>query len=179
MAVVDNVKIGACNVYIDYSDGNGEIDLGQTKGGVKFIYSREFQPLEVDQFSSPLDMVLKGSELKVEVNLAEITNANLSKAAPEGDYDEGVGGDGKIAFGRDRGYSLAQNAGILRLHPLANDPADRDEDVYLWKAISIESTELDYMVDSQRILKITFQALIDEAREDGSRLGRIGDDTIS
>jgi len=169
---VANIKIGECDVFY-----NGEV-IGHTKGGVEFSFEREFEDLTVDQYGSmALDKALTGQKLTVKVYIAEPTKANFSKAIPEGRYDYNGITDNKLGLGRDSGYLLSTKAVEMRLHP--RNESDTNNDIYIWKAVSVETVETAYKIDEQRILEVTFEALVDESRVDGYRLGRIGDDLIS
>ncbi len=167
-----NIKIGECDVYY------GIHIIGHTKGGVEFSFEREFEDLTVDQYGSmALDKALTGQKLTIKVYIAEVTRENFARAIPEGRFDEGSGTDEKLGLGRDSGYLLSQDAVELRLHP--RNESDNNNDIYIWKAVSVETVETAYKIDEQRILEVTFEALVDESRVDGYRLGRIGDDLIS
>lgn len=169
-----NLKIGDCDVYY------GEILLGYTKGGVDFRLERDLTELTVDEYgTAALELALSGDNLMIVVRLAEITTKNLSIAMPEGLYAQGTNNDAKIGIGRSTGYLLAQTALQLRLHPRNKGFNERNDDIYIWKAVSSEPVEMDYRVDEQRVLEITFRALVDESQPDGQKLGRIGDATIS
>jgi hypothetical protein len=173
MANAQNLRIGDCDVFFN------EVALGYTKGGVEFTFDREFVDMVADQHGTmPLDMVLSGQDLKIKLTLAEITGSNLAISNPEGGYNF-AGSDGKVGFGRDAGYSLLQNAKLLRLHPRNLASTNRNEDIYIFKAVSVESVNLNYKIDEQRALEITFRALVDTSAQDGYRLGRIGDFDIS
>lgn len=175
----ENLRIGDCEIFVDYGDGNGEIFLGQTKGGIDFTFEREFEDLTVDKFgTAPLDMALTGQNLMIKLNLAEATNESLSRAIPEGKFAEFTT-DSKIGIGRTSGYLLSDSEGLLRMHPRKNDPANRNEDVYIWKAVSMDNVEMPFKVDEQRLIPITYRALVDESRPDGEHLGRVGDEDIS
>lgn len=174
-----NVKIGDVEVYIDYSDGNGEQFLGQTKGGVEFSFEREFEDLTVDKFgTAPIDMVLTGNNLTIKAYLAEPTVENIGHTIREGLFAES-GNDSKLGLGTQAGLLMSTKQGALRLHPRKNAPANRSEDIFIFKAVSMESVELAYKVDEQRILEVTWRALVDETQPDGQHLGRIGDEAIS
>lgn len=170
-----NVRIGECEVFLN------EVDLGHTNGGVEFTFEREFTDLTVDQYgTSPVDMALTGNNLLVMVYLAEPTNKNIGNAIPEGAYAENADSTNtKIGLGTESGYLLSADAGLLRLHPRRNSGTNRNEDIYIWKAVSSETVELPYKIDEQRVLKITFRALVDETQPAGTKLGRVGDPDIS
>lgn len=185
MSVQANVRIGDCDLYLDKGDGQGEIPLGSTKGGVEFTFEREFTELTVDKFGSmPLDLALTGQNLLIHVYLAEPILRNLDFAMPEGLYARRPSTgqtitDQKVGLGTDSGYTLFSDAGLLRLHPRNLPGTNVDEDIYIWKAVSAENIELPFKIDEQRILEITFRALVDETQQNGMRLGRIGNDAIS
>lgn len=174
-----NVRIGEVEVYLDYLDGNGERHLGHTLGGAEFTFEREFTDLTVDQYgTSPVDMALNGNNLLIKVMLAEITAQNIGDAIPEGVY-AASGSDGKVSLGRSSGYLLSNKDGQLRLHPRRNASNNYNEDIYIWRAVSVETVELAYKVDEQRVLEITFRALVDETQPEGRLLGQVGDNAIS
>ena len=173
------IRIGDVDVYLDLHDGAGEQNLGYTKGGVTFTFEREFQDLTVDEFgSSPLDKALTGNKVMIKTLLAQPSNVNLAYAIPEG-LSAHTALDSKVGLGAKAGKLLSVYAGQLRLHPRANTPANRNEDVYIWKAVSTENIELAYKIDDQKILEVTFEGLVDTTQPDGQLLGRVGDEAIS
>lgn len=184
MSIQANVRIGDCNIYIDKGDGQGEYPLGSTHGGVEFSFEREFEDLTVDQFGNmPVDMALTGQNLLIKCMLAEPIGRNLDFAIPEGSYAQnpatGEPVDSKLGLGTDSGFLLSTEAGLMRLHPRALPSTSLNEDIYIWKAVSVETIVLPYTIDEQRVLEITFRALVDESQLSGLRLGRIGNDFIS
>lgn len=173
MANVQNVRIGDCDVFLD------EVHLGHTKGGVEFTFEREFEDLTVDKYGNmPVDMALTGQNLLIKAYLAEITNDVLNVAIPEGGYATGASDD-KLGLGRDSGYLLRDDAKALRLHPRNKAATDYSEDIYIFKAVSVENVEMAFKIDEQRVIETTFRALVDETQANGSRLGRIGPSAIS
>lgn len=173
MADITKLRVEACSVTF-----NG-INIGHTKGGVVFIADRKFTDVTVDQYgTSPVDMILAGDALKIEVMFAEFSLANLKIAMPEGDF-ETAGAGSRLGMGRDAGFSLRSVAAQMILHPLSRAAGDTSEDVVIYKAVSSDVVELDYKVDAQRVYKVTFAALVDEEFVSGRRLGHIGLVTIS
>lgn len=179
MRTRDNLRIGDCEIYYDLSDGNGEQFLGYTMGGITFTFEREWMDLVADEYgNAPLDMALTGQDLKIKAVLAEITTENVSRAIPEGSYAEN-GSDSKLGGGRKSGLLASSVEATLRLHPRRYEPDERNEDIYVWKAVSYDNVELNYKADEQRVLEVTFRALVDESQPDGQKLFRIGDADIS
>jgi len=170
---IANVKIGVCQVVF-----NG-VDLGHTKDGVSFSYEPDIADVTVDQYgSSPINKVLIGENLQMKLSLAEQTLANMKVALPGASHETGAEGS-RLEIGRNCGYELDNEAHLLRLHPIANEASDLSEDVVIYKAVAVEAVETNYKVDEQRVLEVTFQALIDETKSEGNRLGHIGVDSIS
>ena len=168
-----NVKIGVCKVTLD------DTDLGHTKEGVSFSYEPDIADVGVDQYgSTPIEKILTGENLQIKLQLAEQTLANMKIAIPGGSHETGAQGS-RLEIGRNAGYGLSNEAYELRLHPINNEDADLSEDVVIYKAVAVEAFEVGYKVDEQRVLEVTFQALIDEAKSVGNRLGHIGVDSIS
>lgn len=179
-----NINVGDADVYI-----NGEV-VGYLLGGSKWKVDRTWVDLNVDEFgTAPLDMALTGHDLTLELNIAEITTPNLAKAIPEGRYDPGTAGDSKLGIGRSSGFLLSSVAQQLVIHPrrygavnyspVAPNPGNQENDLFIWKAVSVDSVELNYEFDKQRVFKVTYRALVDTTRIDGYYLGRVGNDTIS
>lgn len=173
MANIQNVRIGVCSISF-----NG-VDLGHTLGGVSLNYEPSHTDLKVDQYGdTPVDKALTGENLQVVARLAEVTLANLKKAIPAGELETGANGS-KLEIGANAGKLMSTEAYQLVLHPIKNGASDYSEDVTIYKAVAVEALNLDYSYDNQRVVEVTFQALIDEAKSVGSRLGHIGVPSIS
>lgn len=166
-ADITNVKLGVCSVNFN------DTDLGHTKGGVVVTYSPEYHDVTVDKYGNTVvEKVLIGEKLTVKVPMAEATMANLAIAMPATS-----GAAEKTTIGDLAGTALAALAKQLVLHPIANDAADLSEDVVLYKAVVTSEIVLDYTYDGERVVEVTFEALLDEDRSAGDYLGLIGDST--
>jgi hypothetical protein len=167
MSDISNVKMGVCSVKY------GSTDLGHTKGGVTVTYEPDIHDITVDKYgSTPAEKVLIGQKLRATVPLAETTIANLAIAIPEGDE-----GTSSIKIGGEVGLRLSSVAETLVLHPIANESTDLSEDVVIYNAIVTNSISIPFKVDEERVVELEFEGIIDESREDGDRLGLIGDST--
>src|SRR3989304_10451775 len=171
---IRNLRIGVSNIVFN------SVNLGNTKEGVNFVYEPDFADVTADKYgSSPIDMVLTGESLEIEVSLAEPSVRNLNRAIGASDLSTGSQGD-RVNLGRSAGYSLRTNkAAILVLHPVAHAAAVTNEDVVIYKAVPISAVEMNFEVDNQRIFKVTFKALIDETYGDGRRFGHMGLTNVS
>jgi hypothetical protein len=164
MASITNVKMGVCSVTFD------DVDLGHTKGGVTVTYEPEIHDITVDAYgTTPAEKVLIGQKLRATVPLAEASLANLSVALPAGTADADA-----ITLGGTVGLRLSTVAGELVLHPTANT-GDLSEDVVIYNAVVINTVSIPFMVDSEGVVEVEFEGMIDESRTDGDMLGLIGD----
>lgn len=173
VADIDDTRIGDCDVYED------EILVGHTLGGVMYAINREWTDVTVDKYgSSAVDKALTGTKFTIKASLAAPITENLARAYPEGTYASGVQSD-KLGIGADAGYRARTGAKPVRLHPryLADDV--HDEDIYMHLGFASGSIEQEFKIDAQRKLEIEWEALVDESKPNGSRLGQIGDDVIS
>jgi hypothetical protein len=173
MGKIENIRMGACGVIFD------NVSLGHTKDGAEFQFERSFEDLMVDQYGeTAVDKALTGQKLTVKVFLAEPSVANLHVAMPEQGHASGGNGE-RVGLGVDAGALLRQYAKELVLHPLKNAANDDSEDIHIYKAVSVETVPMNYKVNEQRIIEVTFQALVDETYGNGRRLGHIGPANIS
>lgn len=165
MGTIANVKVGVCSVTFNSTD------LGHTKGGVTVSYEPTYHDITVDEYGETVaEKVLIGENFTATVPLAESTLANVMVAIP-GSTDA----TDAATIGRKAGRRMSNDAATLVLHPIANAAEDRSEDVVLYSAVVSESVEVPFMVDGERVLECTFQAMIDSTKSDGTYLGLIGD----
>ena len=163
MASLANVKIGICSVTYK------GVDLGHTKGSVKFSYKPSYEDIAVNQFcKSATDKVLTQEVVEVKVPLAETQVVNIAKMIPTTS-----GNTASLSkFGNEAGARLSVYAGELLLHPTA--VTGTGEDVALYKAVISGDVELEYAVDGQRVVEVTFSALIDSTKTNGNLFGHFG-----
>lgn len=170
---IQNVTIGAATITW------GGNTLGHTLGGAKLTFDRKFTELEVDKYGkTPVELALNGQDLQIEMTLAEPIVDYIFNSIPEGTLLTGGVGK-KLGFGVDAGATLRQYAKQLILHPNALPNTNVSQDIVIYQAVSDTKLEMDYVVDKQRVFKVTFRALVDENRGNGFRLGQMGQDPIS
>jgi len=161
-----NVKLGVCRVTFK------GVDLGYTIGGVEVTYSPEFQETKVDQYTGIAERWLIGEKLSAKVPLAESTLVQLKAGLTHGTED----GE-SLTLGKYAGQRSSTLAGLLVLHPVANEDTDLSDDVAIFKAHSSGEVTLPFKNDGERIIETTFDGMVDESKADGSFLGLIGDST--
>ena len=167
MADASNVRIGACTVTFRGTD------LGHTLGGVTFNYEPDYEDLRVDKWAGPIDKALTSENLTITVRLAEPQVQRLRYAIAAATYDSS-GANSSLELGKSTGFLGSSVAGHLRLHPQRLTNTDQSEDINIFKAVPVDEVELEYTVDDQLVAEVTFQALVDETKSDGTVLGHIG-----
>lgn len=168
MADVTNVQVGPCDVVFK------GINLGHTKGGVEVSYEPTHHDVTVDKFGETVvQKYLLGEKLTVKVPLAEFTIANLGVAVPQGEYAGAA--NARRTIGAAAGKKATDDAGQLVLHPIIE--GTRRHDIVIHKAYVASTIVLPLQVDAEKLIEVTFEALIDETKSDGNYLGFIGDST--
>lgn len=168
MPDVTKVKMGVCDITFN------SLDLGHSAGGVEVSYEPEYADIAVDKFgSTPADKILIGEKLTAKVPLAEFTIANLKNAMPAGTFAGAA--NARMTLGKSAGLRMSSLAAQLVLHPRAE--GTRAYDVVLHKAVVTSEVVLNHKLDEQKVIEVTFEALIDETKSDGNYLGLIGDST--
>ena len=143
-------------------------------GGVEVIYQPKYVDITADLYGdTPINKKLVGEKLSVKVPLAEYTIANLNKAIPMSTL--AGAGNTRITIGHQAGQDAKAQAALLYLHPIAE--AGKSFDVVLYKAYVASNVTIKHDNKGERIVEVTFDALLDETRTDGNYLGLIGDST--
>lgn len=168
MADITKVQLGVCTVSY-----NG-LDLGHTMGGVEVVYKPTHKDITVDLYGdTKVEQVLTGEQLTAKVPLAEYTIANLRNALPQSTFAGAA--NTRITIGAKAGKSGKAVAYQLVLHPVSQ--GTRAYDVVFYKAYVSSQITLKHTNKDEKIIEITFEALLDETKSDGNYLGLIGDST--
>jgi len=168
MGDVTNVQLGICDVSF-----NG-VDLGHTIGGVEVSYEPEHHDVMVDKYGNTVvQKYLIGEKLTAKLALAEFTIANLRNAMPQATFAGAA--NSRITLGAAAGKKATDDAAQLVLHP--RNEGTRRHDVVIYKAYVGSTVVLAHKNDEEKVIEVTFEALLDETRSDGNYLGLIGDST--
>lgn len=168
MPDITKVKVGVCSVSF-----NG-VDLGHTKGGVEVSYEPSHHDVSVDKYGETVvEKYLMGEKLTAKVPLAESTIANLRISMPQSTFAGAA--NARITVGASAGQAAKVDSAQLVLHPLSE--GTRAFDIVLYKAYVGSTITLNHKVDEEKIVEVTFEALLDETKSDGNYLGLIGDST--
>lgn len=178
MASTQNIEIGPAK--LTYGSGGSAVDLGHTLEGVEVEYEPEYADLKVDYYgNTPVNKSLVGESLRVTCQLAEPTVANLNRAISASTAETAGSEVKKVGIGRKAGFLASAIANQLRVHPLNRADSDQAKDWVIYRAIVTESVTMGYSYEDQRVLEVTFEALIDETKPETKLLGHFGPDTVS
>lgn len=168
MADITNVKVGVCTVTL------GGTDLGHTKGGVEVSYEPVYKDVSVDLYGETIvEKYLIGEKLTAKVALAESTIANMRNAIPQATFAGAA--NRRITIGAKAGKAAKEDSAQLVLHPVGE--GTRAFDVVFHKAYVSSTVVLPHRNDEEKVVEVTFEALLDETKTDGNYLGLIGDST--
>jgi hypothetical protein len=153
---MDNFRIGAGDLEID-----GTSVGHTTEEGVVISYEPDVHFHLTGKYgTTPARASLVGITLTLEVWMAEHTFANIESAFG------GVLNDGQIKFGGLAGREMTPMT--LALLPYDDSPA-----WYFRKAVPTGAVETAFKVNDERIIHVTFQALVDENAADDDNLGYV------
>ena len=154
---VSDFRIGAGSLSVD-----GE-DVGfTTEEGMVINYEPDVHlHLSGKYGNTPVKASLIGQKLTLEVWMAEQTFDNIEYA-----YAGVVNEDGKIKFGGLAGREIVGKA-------LTLVPFDDTSSWHFRNAVPVSAVEANYKVNDERIIHVTFQAMVDENAPEDENLGYI------
>lgn len=168
MADITNVELGVCSVTFN------SVDLGHTKGGVEATYEPEYKEVTVDKYGNTvIERYLIGEKWSVKVPLAEFTIPNLKVGVPQGSFAGAA--NARLTIGATAGQASLVDSAQLVLHPISE--GTRRHDMVFHKAMVTSTVSIKHAVDEEKLIEVTFEALLDETKSDGNYLGFIGDST--
>ena len=153
--------LGPCQITFN------SIGLGKTKGGVTFRDSNIQVPVLEDQAgATPVDDIITGRTIEVEVPMSRSTLAQLSAVIP------GASDGGSFMLVKNQaGIARAVTAAKLVLQPLVDGVASGDA-LTIFLAAPSADIELTFDNENQRVYKITFKAYPDS--DNANRMYQIG-----
>jgi len=162
-----NIKdLGACQILFD------DVDLGKTFGDVIFKSEISAEPIHEDQEgTTPVDEVMTGRAVSVEIPMTRATLDQLAKVIPNGS----IVGDALIVK-NPIGTTLADKAKELILKPIVDNLPSSDSSTWLtvFSCAPRENIEITYNNAGQRVFGITFIAFPVTTSPDIGNLWKIG-----
>jgi hypothetical protein len=153
----------------DFRIGAGSLSIGSvgdvgytTEEGMVVNYEPDVHlHLSGKYGNTPVKASLIGQKLTLEVWIAEHTFDNIELA-----YAGVVQEDNKIKFGGLAGREIEGQSLVLT-------PFDGSESWHFRNAIPISAVDANYKVNDERIIHVTFQAMIDDNAPEDENLGYI------
>lgn len=155
----DNISIGPCYVYF------AGTHVGHTFGGVSVSITQNTYELKSDQYGeTPLRVLDAGLVMEVTVNMTESTFANLKLL-----FASAVDETTHLTFGKPVGEVITTGELVL-------EPIDGSEIYQIYNAAPNVggAVEIAFTTDNQRVYACRFMGLIDDQRDSGDQLFRIG-----
>ena len=155
----NNISIGPAYVYFK------GVHVGHTYGGVSMSVTQNTYELKSDQYGeTPVRVLDAGLALEITVNMTESTFANLkilfASAKDETTY---------LTFGKPVGEPIVTGELVL-------EPIDGSDIIQVYNAAPNVggAIEIAFTTDNQRVFACRFVGLIDDTRDSGDQLFRIG-----
>lgn len=152
--------------------------LGKTKDGIDVSFEATIFDVKGNQTGELLlDQIIQGTSASASMNLLEVTKQNLSLVIGEGFGDKltPAAGTEVVGFGTSKNFkSTFSFAGKLVLHPVRLLATDRSEDVVFWKTLPLPES-INYDGTDTKALSVSFNALVDEARDTRANIFAVGD----
>lgn len=155
--MVSNFHIGAGSLSI----GGTDVGLTNEEGMVVNYEPDVHLHLSGKYGNTPVKASIIGQTLTLEVWIAEHTKNNIEDA-----FAGVVQADGKIKFGGLAGREVTGQTLILT-------PFDGTSAWYFRNAVPTSAVETAYKVNDERIIHVTFTAMVDEDAADADNLGYI------
>ncbi len=160
-ADLDKVKSSAMEVKW------GDTTIGHTQEGTRIEAGHLTRERRVDAYGETIaDLVHVGDYLRVRCRVGEETYANLQMIFPF----SLPGASATVYFGYSPGRLGSAKASTISVSSLV---ASDDFAVYLYKAVARLEGEIPAHVGEDRYYEVVFEALPDESKGEGKKLGRI------
>lgn len=147
------------------------VACGHTMGGVSFSIKPQVRARQVDEYGNyDVELIHLGDQVEAKTTFAEKTLQVVQTVYQFGTMlSSSMWGIGRIPG--TRGSSLA---GELVFHPLDAGESTAD-DVTFYKAVVKDTGDVQFgTISNDRVFECTFGMLIDESKESGQLIGKIG-----
>lgn len=151
--------------------------VGATEGAVTVALAPKLDPIEADQVSAPIDVVMTGEAESIEVTMKQSDLALLRYFLVHGTYSSGT--DSSLPSGA-QAYEEIKFGGIIAVPTQSvavisprRDAAGKYVVSQLYKAYQAEAVQLPFARGKETTYKIKFTGLADATRAEGDQVGKI------
>jgi hypothetical protein len=153
----ENLHLGVCDLYVKKT-GEDTFTQYHTLGGVTLTIEPQTAELKVDANGvTPVDYVKTGADkVTVKAPLAEIDIDNISLAMP---FATATTGYVRYDADSEAGTKISTQAMVVYLKP--HGATDNTKNWYFYKALCMSSVSLEYSVENQSVLEVTWECVPD------------------
>lgn len=163
-ADLTKIYSGPASLLID------DTDLGYTQGGIEATIAPKNRQRTVDIFGdSPVALVHLGDEFKVMAPMAELTAAVLQQIYQPGNDQTAAVSNKYMGIGRKAGYLYA-DVDVKIVPTISAQSAFK---LHLYKASPVGQITQTFKASDDRIFKLEYIGLVDEAGTDGALIGTV------
>jgi len=153
------------------------IYVGATEGAVTLAFAPKLDPIEADQVSAPIDVVMSGEAESIEVTMKQSDLALLRYFLIHGTYASGV--DAGLPAGAQN-YEEIKFGGILAVPKTSvavisprRDAAGKYVVSQLYSAYQAEAVSLGFTRTKETTYKVKFTGLAISTRAEGDQVGKL------
>lgn len=157
---------------------SGGLPMGASEGAAKFQFKAKLEPVQIDQETAPVDLLMTAEDAFIEVSLKESSLAKITKLLAHGTYTSGT--DAGLPAGA-QAYEEITVGGLVALPtaPVALISPRRGTAnptkfliVCLYKAYGFAELDLSFTRTKESVYKLQFQGLADLTRAQGDRVSQ-------
>ncbi len=158
--------------------GGSPIAMGASEGAAKFQFKAKLEPVQIDQETAPVDVLMTSEEALVELTLKESSLAKITKMLEHGTFSSGT--DAGLPAGAQT-YEQITVGGLVALPtaPVALISPRRGTSsptkyllVCLYKAYGFAELDLSFTRSKESVYKVQFHGLADLTRAQGDRVAQ-------
>lgn len=158
--------------------GGSPIAMGASEGAAKFQFKAKLEPVQIDQETAPVDVLMTSEDAFIEVTLKESSLAKIIKMLAHGTYSSGT--DTGLPAGA-QAYEEITVGGLVALPtaPVALVSPRRGFSnpgkymvMSLYKAYGFAELDLSFTRTKESVYKVQFQGLADTTRGIGDRVAQ-------
>ena len=156
--------------------GAGFTGSGYTDDGVTFVYTPQVKDIEVDEEMSPVQILLVGEKLEVELKFAEVTLNNLLRSIAGSSLVEGSGVS-TLYLGSPLQANVQQYvAGFMGPAPGTEANAGvTGRVIVIYRLVATAAVTMHWQRKDKLVYNVKFTALANSTQTAGQKLGYITD----
>jgi hypothetical protein len=154
----------------------GFVPSGYTDDGVQFVYTPQFKDLTVDEEMAPVDSILIGEKMEINLKMAEVTLNNFQRACAGASLVLGAG-ISTLYLGSPAQSSVQEFVlGFMGPAPGTEvGAANTGRVAVVWRVKATAAVTEHYQRKDKRVYNVKFTALADSSQSAGQKLAKFID----